>query len=163
MQRCQWTSKMQSQLLIKLVWDSPLPISSHVLVVEGLVNHYRWLDHGPTQSTNPALFLFVGLRIEVECCPTNVEFLNKCRSLSTWLQSCKSARTYKAVFFVDLIIWRLDSAAGVHLDTLCWVRIVPTLPVRQQVVLGQNCVSPTSINKDNKEELASTTMMTTRN
>ena len=75
----------------------------------------------------------------------------------------KSECTYKAVLFVDFVVWGLDSAAGVHLDTLCWVRIVPTLPVRQKVVLCQNCVSPTSINKDNKEELASTTMMTTRN
>ena len=48
---------------------------SHVFIVEGFVYHYGGFDHGATQSPNPRLFLFIVLRIEIECCGANFKFL----------------------------------------------------------------------------------------
>ena len=126
---------------------------SHVFIVEGFVYHYGGFDHGATQSPNPRLFLFIVLRIEIECCGANFKFLQHTKNQSqlSSIQSSKLlihsthtliATTYETKFFVDFVVRGLHSAAGVHFDTLCGrVRILTSFAVCQQEVFRQDRVA----------------------
>ena len=56
--------------------------SSHVLVVEGIVDHYGGLDHGAAERADPALLFLVGFRVEVERDSGDLEFLHRRQSVS---------------------------------------------------------------------------------
>ena len=63
-------------------------------------------------------------------------------------------QTYKAKFFVDLIVRGFDSTACIHLDTLCWRVIVSTLTIGQKIVFGEHCIASVKIeNKIKKMSL----------
>ena len=50
---------------------------SHVIVVEIVVNHHVWFDHGSTQRPNPLFFLFVAFCKKVKSYPIYLKFLIK--------------------------------------------------------------------------------------
>ncbi len=97
---------------------------SHVLIVKRLINHYRWFDHRSPKRTNPALFFLVGLRVEVESRPSNVQL--------------------KAEFFVYFVVSRLHCAADLHFNCLSRVGVLTLCHERQQKVFCKNRISSES-------------------
>ena len=51
-------------------------IISHVLIVKGVVDHYRCFDHRTAKCTNPSLFFLIGFRVKIESHSRNLQFLH---------------------------------------------------------------------------------------
>ena len=61
---------------------SLLRLASHILIVEGVVDHYGSLDHSATECSNPAFLFLVGFRVKEEGHSINFKFLQNGKEVS---------------------------------------------------------------------------------